>query len=184
MVETKRPDKWLHISETVDFLATCLNSSGNTVLISRPDPRRGNMAEIRRWANSVLTLCEQRGLIKRTQGRKGGTYAHWQIAVEYAGYLSPELRILVNGIFRERLQKTPSSLKDLWRAAGNAERKSPKDWLLIAETVEFLITCLKGAGRTSLASRPNPSMDGRLYQGMRSTGLSVITCSEPGLTRD
>jgi hypothetical protein len=45
-------------------------------------------------------------LLRKVRGRHGGTFAHWQIATEYAGYLSPDLRILVNSIFRERLQET------------------------------------------------------------------------------
>jgi len=35
-------------------------------------------------------------LYMTTLGRKGGTYAHWQLALSYAEYLSPELHMEVN----------------------------------------------------------------------------------------
>lgn len=37
--------------------------------------------------------------------RGGGTWAHWNIATEYAAYLNPELRIIILDVFRERVQE-------------------------------------------------------------------------------
>ncbi len=43
---------------------------------------------------------------KTKRGRHGGgTWAHWSIATEYASYLSPELRVLILDVFRERIQE-------------------------------------------------------------------------------
>lgn len=36
---------------------------------------------------------------KSTRGRGGGTFAHWQIALAYAKYLSPQLHMQVNEIY-------------------------------------------------------------------------------------
>jgi hypothetical protein len=36
----------------------------------------------------------------------GGTWAHWQLALSYAQYLSPELHLVVNQVFKERLEET------------------------------------------------------------------------------
>lgn len=44
-------------------------------------------------------------ILKTQPGRNGGTWAHWQIGLAYAKYLSPELHMFVNEIFRERLQE-------------------------------------------------------------------------------
>ncbi|WP_148208398.1 KilA-N domain-containing protein [Solidesulfovibrio magneticus] len=38
-------------------------------------------------------------LLKAVPGRNGGTFAHWQIALAYAKYLSPELHMAVNDVF-------------------------------------------------------------------------------------
>ncbi len=38
-------------------------------------------------------------IIKATRGKGGGTYAHWQIALAYAKYLSPELHMQVNEVY-------------------------------------------------------------------------------------
>ncbi len=39
-------------------------------------------------------------LFRITRGRHGGTWAHWQIALAYAKYLSTELHMFVNEVFR------------------------------------------------------------------------------------
>lgn len=44
-------------------------------------------------------------IIKTTRGKGGGTWAHWQIALAYAKYLSPELHLYVNQVFKERLEE-------------------------------------------------------------------------------
>ncbi|MBT9167752.1 MAG: hypothetical protein DDT19_01092 [Syntrophomonadaceae bacterium] len=44
-------------------------------------------------------------LLKTTQGRNGGTWAHWQIALAYAKYLSPELHMWANQVVKERLEE-------------------------------------------------------------------------------
>lgn len=54
-------------------------------------------------ATSVNT--PKSGVIKSTKGRNGGTWAHQQIALAYAKYLSPELHMYVNSIFFERIEE-------------------------------------------------------------------------------
>lgn len=44
-------------------------------------------------------------IIKTNRGKGGGTYAHWQIALAYAKYLSPEIHLQVNQVFKERLEE-------------------------------------------------------------------------------
>jgi hypothetical protein len=47
-------------------------------------------------------------IVKTAKGGKvggGGTWAHRDLAVSYAGYLSPKLQIFVNRVFLERLQE-------------------------------------------------------------------------------
>jgi hypothetical protein len=44
-------------------------------------------------------------IIKTTRGRHGGTWAHWQIALAYAKYLSPEFHLWVNQVVKERVEE-------------------------------------------------------------------------------
>lgn len=44
-------------------------------------------------------------LLKSTKGRYGGTYAHYQIALAYAKYLSPEFHMWANEVLMERLEE-------------------------------------------------------------------------------
>lgn len=44
-------------------------------------------------------------LIHITRGRFGGTFAHWQIALAYAKYLSPEFHIHCNNIIRRFVEE-------------------------------------------------------------------------------
>lgn len=45
-------------------------------------------------------------VLKTRRGVNGGTWAHWQLALSYAQYLSPELHLAVNQVFKERLEET------------------------------------------------------------------------------
>lgn len=137
-VESKTPNQWLHVLETVEFLITCLKGGGGTLLAGRPDtclkgagdtllmnrptPSRDSKNAIRAWADTIIQECENYGLIKRTRGRSGGTYAHWQIAMAYSKYLSPELHHIVNAVFRERVQETIDPALGLIRSRKRAVR--------------------------------------------------------------
>ncbi|MGZ8172787.1 MULTISPECIES: KilA-N domain-containing protein [Methylobacter] len=48
---------------------------------------------------------EKSHILKTKRGEGGGTWAHWQIALSYAHYLSPELHLAVNQVFKERLEE-------------------------------------------------------------------------------
>lgn len=51
----------------------------------------------------------QTDLYETRRGRGvGGTYAHWQIALAYAKYLSPELHIAVNEVFKQYVEANPA----------------------------------------------------------------------------
>ena len=51
------------------------------------------------------TRVDSSKLVKITHGDNGGTYAHWQVALAYAKFLSPALHLKVNQVFKERLQE-------------------------------------------------------------------------------
>lgn len=41
-------------------------------------------------------------------GNAAGTWAHWQVALAYAKYLSPEFHVWCNTVVRERMEGKPS----------------------------------------------------------------------------
>lgn len=52
-------------------------------------------------------------IIRAERGRNGSTFAHWQIALAYAKYLSPEFHMWCNTVVRERMEGksiSPASL--------------------------------------------------------------------------
>jgi hypothetical protein len=73
----KRPAEWLRLDATRAFVEVVEASNMGVAHIST---RRGN---------------------------NGGTHAHWQIALAYAKYLSPEFHMWCNQVVRERMEGKP-----------------------------------------------------------------------------
>lgn len=71
----RAPSDWLALDATKDFVAV--------VEASHNAGKSGIMAK---------------------KGKGGGTYAHWQIALAYAKYLSPEFHMWCNSVVRERME--------------------------------------------------------------------------------
>jgi hypothetical protein len=71
-------------------------------------------------------------ILKTKRGIGGGTVTHWQLALSYAQYLSPELHLVVNRVFKERLEESidpelgiDRSLErsiSKWRSQGHDEK--------------------------------------------------------------
>lgn len=67
---------------------------------SRTDIAKGVMAATARFLKR-----DSESLFKTTKGKNGGTWANELILVEYAQYLNPELAVLVNAAFLERVEE-------------------------------------------------------------------------------
>ena len=74
---TKAPNFWANNGDTKEFIGTVAKTLNATV-------------------DCIITT---------TRGRTGGTWAHRQIALAYAKYLSPELHMFVNECFFERIEE-------------------------------------------------------------------------------
>lgn len=48
-----------------------------------------------------------RNLTRAQRGRNGGTFAHWQIGMAYAQYLSPELHRICNQMVKDFVEAKP-----------------------------------------------------------------------------
>ncbi len=64
------------------------------VIWSRHDENRNFIHEV-----AIKEKVTPNHLFKVKPGKGGGTFAHWQIALAYAKYLSPELHMAVNEVF-------------------------------------------------------------------------------------
>ncbi|MBS7702695.1 KilA-N domain-containing protein [Chelatococcus asaccharovorans] len=72
----------------------------------RPDDWKKDAAH-REFLDHVAMVLNApvEGIWKGTRGRhNGGTMAHWQIALAYAKYLSPEFHMWCNSVVRERME--------------------------------------------------------------------------------
>lgn len=61
---------------------------------------------------SVVTNTPIEGIWKGTRGNGGATWAHWQIGLAYAKYLSPEWHAWCNSVVRERMEGKPAPVAD------------------------------------------------------------------------
>lgn len=99
------------------------------------DPRRWKLQDGEQF---IAFVCEtlnvpQRDIYKATKGKGGGTYAHWQIALAYAKYLSPELHMQVNEVYA----RVKSG--DVTLAAEIADKAKPADALWLAKRVQSTV---------------------------------------------
>lgn len=72
-------------------------------------------------------------IYKATKGKGGGTFAHWQIALAYAKYLSPELHMQVNEVYAR------FKTGDVTLAAEIADKAKPADAAWLARRVQSTV---------------------------------------------
>lgn len=71
----------------------------------RPDDWKKDAAN-RKFLDHIsdVTNTPMEGIWKGTRGNGGATWAHWQIGLAYAKYLSPEWHAWCNSVVRERME--------------------------------------------------------------------------------
>lgn len=65
---------------------------------------------------------DPQSLLKSSAGRYGGTFGHYQIALAYAKYLSPEFHIWANEVIKERFEEEADPELGVNRAYERAEK--------------------------------------------------------------
>jgi hypothetical protein len=83
-------------------------------------------------------------IIKTKRGKGGGTWGHWQIALEYARYLSPELAIWTNQVVKERLEEERSP--EL--AYSRGRERAIKGWQKQGKSEQWIAVRLKSIDAT------------------------------------
>lgn len=89
----KHPTLWMRSDSTKELLSKC--------------------AEMLNLTNSQLW--------KTQRGHAGGVYSHWQIALAYAKWLSPELHLAVNDIYRRFQEADPALAESVIDRTENVE---------------------------------------------------------------
>lgn len=99
------------------------------------DPRRWKLQDGASFISFVAATLNVplRDIYKTTKGKGGGTYAHWQIALAYAKYLSDELHMEVNEVYARY------KAGDVTLAAEIADKAKPKDAEWLARRVQSTV---------------------------------------------
>ena len=107
--EHRRPAKWLAFDETARFRSHAQ--------VHWTEPEEPAFAE--NVLQEDIIRLDPDGLVAALRGRRGGTWAHWQLALSYARYLSPEFHLWCNTVVRAAME---------WRgrpAGGGARSAAP-----------------------------------------------------------
>ena len=96
--ENRRPADWLALGETVRFRAYA-----DTYWTALDEPVTANAGQAGMWH------LDTDGLVAAARGHAGGTWAHWQLALSYARYLSPAFHLWANTVVRAAMTR-PDSL--------------------------------------------------------------------------
>src|SRR5919107_373635 len=95
-----RPAKWLAFEETARFRAHAQAHWTET---------EGQESEEEQPADNVppedIIGLDPDGLVAALRGRRGGTWAHWQLALSYARYLSPGFHLWCNTVVRAAMAR-------------------------------------------------------------------------------
>ena len=92
---TRRPAQWLALDETAQFRAYL-----HTRLCDEADPGLGPNVVL-----DDISATAADGLTLATRGAGGGTWAHWQLAIAYARYLSPAFHLWCNEVLRTVMEQ-------------------------------------------------------------------------------
>ena len=91
----RRPALWLDMEETKRFrLYARRRWSDVRDITSGPNITVGD-----------ISPAEPDGLVATARGHKGGTWAHWQLALAYARYLSPAFHAWCNAVVRNAMER-------------------------------------------------------------------------------
>ena len=124
--EYRRPIHWLVLEETARFRA-----HAQTHWTEPDGPVSRNIIQ-----DDIIRL-DPDGFVATARGRHGGTWAHWQLALAYARYLSPEFHLWCNTVVRAAME---------WHGGRSAAEHDPL-WQHLAQ--QFRDSASTGSTRSS-----------------------------------
>lgn len=105
----KEPKQYFRITETAEFLCKLLEEvkGGQCPPLPKRPVSKGTDHAGRKWASTIAKLAKEidQPIIRVKRGQCGGTFGHWKLALDYAGYLSPGLKSKFYEWIRERIEE-------------------------------------------------------------------------------
>jgi hypothetical protein len=98
--EHRRPAKWLALDETARFRAHAHAHWTETEEQKAGEDQGGDNV----LPEDIIRL-DADGFVAALRGRRGGTWAHWQLALPYARYLSPGFHLWCNTVVRAAMAR-------------------------------------------------------------------------------
>jgi len=95
----RRPADWLALDDTRRFRTQALERFAEAHLAHHPGA-----------GDASVWIVERDGLVATRRGPRGGTWAHWQLALSYGRYLSPAFHAWCNTVLRAAMARTDESL--------------------------------------------------------------------------
>jgi hypothetical protein len=120
-------------------------------------------------ASGILNATQD-CIIKSAKGRHGGTWAHKNIALAYAKYLSPELHLAVNQAFLERIEEEANPELALQRG----QDRATKAWQKLGKSDEWIEQRMQGVS-TRKAFTSILAKHGVKQQGYRNCTNAIYT---------
>lgn len=103
---------WMRNKDTIDYLGLwekiynpCFNRVGFEAVKNEYGRNRFTMSPAK-WINSVNAI----GIISKSGKYEGGTYAHFDIAMEFASWISPEFKLYIVTEFKRLKEKEQRGL--------------------------------------------------------------------------
>ncbi|MGK7870545.1 KilA-N domain-containing protein, partial [Falsiroseomonas sp. E2-1-a20] len=90
----RRPSDWLALEETGRFRTHAGTHSPDATDLFAPNAGLAGICHL-----------DSDGLVATVRGNQGGTWAHWQLALTYARYLSPPFHLWCNTVVRTAMQR-------------------------------------------------------------------------------
>lgn len=119
--ENNRPAHWMQIDETKGFIKAV-----EKIFKYTPDVH----------LKSNKSKGGLKPLLKSKRGKYGGTYAHEQIALEYAQYLDPALAVYVNNLFLNP-DAAVNHHVNFWKSKGKSDTWIDERLLGISQRKQF-----------------------------------------------
>lgn len=105
---------FIHNGITVELNQDFINLTKLWEMVGSPADQRpsdwSNLPSTNKLISQMLTQqefqnAEKSGILKTKRGKGGGTVAHWKLALDYAGYLSPALKSQFYDWIKERIEE-------------------------------------------------------------------------------
>ena len=105
----KEPKQYFRIAQTAEFLCKLLEEvkGGQCPPLPKRPISKGTDHATRKWAATITKLSKEidQPIIRVKTGQFRGTFGHWKLALDYAGYLSPDLKSKFYEWIRERIEE-------------------------------------------------------------------------------